>query len=62
EAGLDFLLADEEPCLLEVVIPAEEKVFPMIPAGKGQADMIQFRDLDRILAERDARRAEAQKG
>lgn len=52
ESGLEFMLADRESCILEVVIPAEEKVFPMIAAGKDQADMLQFQDLQHILAER----------
>lgn len=54
--ALDEFLADENGYLLEVVIPADEKVFPMIPAGGGQEALIQFRDLDRVLAERDAKR------
>ena len=45
EAGIDFLLADDGPAFLEVVIPSEEKVFPMIPGGKTQRDMIQFSDV-----------------
>jgi acetolactate synthase-1/2/3 large subunit len=45
DQGIDFLLADDGPAFLEVVIPSDEKVFPMIPAGKSQRDMIQFSDL-----------------
>ncbi|MBW7856985.1 MAG: biosynthetic-type acetolactate synthase large subunit [Leptonema sp. (in: Bacteria)] len=45
EAGIDFLLADNEPAFLEVVIPSDEKVFPMIPAGKSQKDIVQFSDV-----------------
>lgn len=45
EAAIDFFLEDDEACFLEVMIPAEEKVFPMIPAGKSQKDMIEFADL-----------------
>jgi acetolactate synthase I/II/III large subunit len=48
QKGLDFFLKDDESCLLEVVVPAEEKVFPMIPAGKSQKDMIEFKDLSRL--------------
>ncbi|EPG75665.1 acetolactate synthase, large subunit, biosynthetic type [Leptospira fainei serovar Hurstbridge str. BUT 6] len=44
-SAIDFLLEDDEACFLEVMIPAEEKVFPMIPAGKSQKDMIEFADL-----------------
>jgi acetolactate synthase-1/2/3 large subunit len=46
EDGLAFMLKDDGPCVLEVMIPAEEKVFPMIPAGKSQKDMIEFKDLE----------------
>ncbi|PJZ70060.1 acetolactate synthase, large subunit, biosynthetic type [Leptospira perolatii] len=45
DKGIDFLLEDNKACFLEVMIPAEEKVFPMIPAGKSQKDMIEFRDM-----------------
>lgn len=45
DQGIDFLLKDDGPALLEVVIPSEEKVFPMIPAGKSQRDILQFSDL-----------------
>jgi len=43
--GLDFFLKDHKSALIEVMIPAEEKVFPMIPAGKSQRDLIEFKDL-----------------
>ncbi|MEQ8352937.1 MAG: biosynthetic-type acetolactate synthase large subunit [Leptospiraceae bacterium] len=45
EKGLDFLFHDDGPALLEAVIPADEKVFPMIAAGKSQRDMVQFSDI-----------------
>lgn len=45
DLGIDFLLKDDGPALLEVVIPSDEKVFPMIPAGKSQRDILQFSDL-----------------
>ncbi|MBL8018618.1 MAG: biosynthetic-type acetolactate synthase large subunit [Leptospirales bacterium] len=48
EAGLDFFLKDDEPAILEVMIPADEKVFPMIAAGKSQRDLIQFSDLKNL--------------
>ncbi|MCX7999804.1 MAG: acetolactate synthase large subunit, partial [Leptospiraceae bacterium] len=48
DSGIEFMIKDDEPCVLEVVIPAEEKVFPMIPAGMSQKDMIQFRDLEKL--------------
>ena len=52
EDGLEFLLKDgKEPALLEVLIPAEEKVFPMIQAGKDQKDMILYQDLEAMLKE-----------
>ncbi|MES0491064.1 MAG: biosynthetic-type acetolactate synthase large subunit [Leptospirales bacterium] len=42
EAGLDFLIDSKEACLLEVMIPASEKVYPMIPSGHKYEDMIAF--------------------
>jgi len=48
EEGLNFFLQDEGPCVLEVMVPAEEKVFPMIPAGKSQKEMIEFKDLEKF--------------
>jgi len=44
EKALDFLFKDDGAAFLEVMIPAEEKVFPMIPAGMSQKEMIEFRD------------------
>ncbi|WP_210410066.1 biosynthetic-type acetolactate synthase large subunit [Leptospira langatensis] len=44
EKAIDFFLEGDEARILEVMIPAEEKVFPMIPAGKSQKDMIEFSD------------------
>ncbi len=51
-AGIEFLLHDNGPSFLEAVIPSDEKVFPMIAGGKDQKDMIQFSDVQKILAER----------
>lgn len=48
EKGLDFFLKNENAALIEVMIPAEEKVFPMIPSGKSQTDLIEFKDLGRM--------------
>lgn len=45
DSGIEYLLSENGPAFLEVVIPAEEKVFPMIPAGKSQRDMILFSDI-----------------
>ena len=51
--GLEFLFGDSsKSAFLEVVIPAEEKVFPMIAAGKSQRDMIQFSDFQEMEKER----------
>jgi acetolactate synthase I/II/III large subunit len=44
QSALEFLFKDDEAAFLEVMIPAEEKVFPMIPAGMGQKEMIEFKD------------------
>ncbi len=43
--ALEFFLGDDGPAILEVVIPEDEKVFPMVPAGKSQRDIIEFADL-----------------
>jgi acetolactate synthase-1/2/3 large subunit len=53
DQGLDFLLRDDHPGILEVVIPADEKVFPMIAAGKSQRDMLQFSDMKRQIQARN---------
>jgi acetolactate synthase-1/2/3 large subunit len=44
DKGLEFLFRDDKSALIEVMIPAEEKVFPMIPAGMSQKEMIEFKD------------------
>ncbi|TGK01106.1 biosynthetic-type acetolactate synthase large subunit [Leptospira semungkisensis] len=44
DKAIEFFLEGDEARILEVMIPAEEKVFPMIPAGKSQKDMIEFSD------------------
>ena len=56
QGGLDFMFGDDEPALLEVVIPADEKVFPMVAAGHDQRDMLQFSDLARLMAEKQSRK------
>jgi len=43
EGGIDFLLNTKDICLLEVMIPEAEKVYPMIAAGKRYEDMIEFK-------------------
>ena len=48
DEGIEFLLSENGPTFLEVVIPAEEKVFPMIPAGKSQRDIILFSDVYKV--------------
>ncbi|HRG46231.1 MAG TPA: biosynthetic-type acetolactate synthase large subunit [Leptospiraceae bacterium] len=50
DKALEFFLKDDKSALLEVVVPAEEKVFPMIPAGKSQKDMLEFKDLASLKA------------
>ena len=52
DEGLQFLLKDDGPAFLEAVIPAEEKVFPMIPAGKNQNEMVQFSDVKKMIEQR----------
>lgn len=48
DKGIEFFLKDENAALIEVMIPAEEKVFPMIPSGKSQKDLIEFKDLGKM--------------
>ncbi|MEM7181993.1 MAG: thiamine pyrophosphate-dependent enzyme, partial [Spirochaetota bacterium] len=48
EQGIEFLLKDDKSAVLEVIVPAEEKVFPMIPAGQSQKEMIEFKDLETL--------------
>ncbi len=48
DKGIDFFLKDDGSALIEVMIPAEEKVFPMIPSGKSQKDLIEFKDLAKL--------------
>lgn len=44
DQALEFLFKDDKAAFLEVMIPAEEKVFPMIPAGMSQKEMIEYKD------------------
>ncbi|MBX7059989.1 MAG: biosynthetic-type acetolactate synthase large subunit [Leptospirales bacterium] len=55
EDALAEMLADDEAYVLEAMIPSDEKVFPMVAAGKDQRDMLQFKDIQKLLAERKAR-------
>ncbi|MCR9142471.1 MAG: biosynthetic-type acetolactate synthase large subunit [bacterium] len=56
DGGLEFMFKDDEPALLEVVIPADEKVFPMVAAGHDQREMLQFSDLARLMTEKENRK------
>ena len=38
EGAVDRLMAAGGPALLEAIVPLEENVLPMIPAGQGQTD------------------------
>jgi acetolactate synthase-1/2/3 large subunit len=42
EEGIDFLLKSDGPCILEVMIPQKEMVYPMIASGKKYEEMIEF--------------------
>ena len=42
ESGLKFLLDTNDCCLLEVTIPEEEKVYPMIASGSKYAEMVDY--------------------
>ncbi|MDH5681819.1 MAG: thiamine pyrophosphate-dependent enzyme, partial [Spirochaetota bacterium] len=44
EEGIDFLLNSEKTAILEVIIPEEEKVYPMIPAGQPYDTIIDIDD------------------
>ena len=46
EAMLDAWLASDGPCLLEVLIPEMDNVYPMVPAGGALADMFGYVTLD----------------
>ncbi|MFN3230000.1 MAG: acetolactate synthase 2 catalytic subunit, partial [Asticcacaulis sp.] len=41
EAGLDWLLAEEGPALLHVLIDPRENVWPLVPPGKSNAEMME---------------------
>ncbi|MDH4199477.1 MAG: biosynthetic-type acetolactate synthase large subunit [Spirochaetia bacterium] len=42
EQGIDFILDSKDACLLEVMIPDYEHVYPMIASGHRYEDMIEF--------------------
>ena len=42
ESGLRFLLETDDCCLLEVSIPEEEKVYPMIASGSKYEEMVDY--------------------
>lgn len=42
DKGLDFLLDSKDCCILEVAIPQEEKVYPMVANGATYKDMVDF--------------------
>ena len=42
EEALDFLLNTKDVCLIEVAIPREEKVYPMVSSGTGYREMVDF--------------------
>jgi acetolactate synthase I/II/III large subunit len=42
EKGLDFLMSTDDSCLLEVAIPQQEKVYPMIANGSTYEQMVDF--------------------
>ena len=44
EKGIEFLLTTNGPALLNVIVPAGENVFPMIPAGKTYDDLMDYED------------------
>ncbi len=63
DTGLEFMLKDRtKPSILEVVIPQDEKVFPMIAAGKSQRDMVQYRDMADEIKKRAEARARKNNG
>ena len=42
ESGLEFLLQTNNCCLLEIAIPEEEKVYPMIASGSKYEEMVDY--------------------
>ena len=39
-AGMDFLFTTDGPALLDVFIPEDENVYPMVPGGKRLDEMV----------------------
>ena len=44
EEGLDFLFGTEDSALLEITIPEDERVYPVVPGSKGLDQMILGRE------------------
>lgn len=44
DVALKDAIASNKPCIINCEIGRDEKVFPMIPAGKGYDNMITFDD------------------
>ncbi len=44
EKGIDFILKSDQGVILDVMIPEEEKVYPMVPAGAALYEMIDIDD------------------
>lgn len=44
EAGLDFLFGGDDSALLEIAIPEDERVYPVVPGSKGLDQMILGRE------------------
>lgn len=44
EAGLDFLFGGDDSALLEITIPEDERVYPVVPGSKGLDQMILGRE------------------
>jgi acetolactate synthase-1/2/3 large subunit len=45
EKALEILIKSKGPSLLDLVVPEEENVMPMIPAGRGQTDFYEEQDI-----------------
>jgi len=60
---LETVFASKEPCIVDIAVDVEEHVYPMVPAGGNNADMVlsKEQDMERMAAERAAM-AKAQKG
>ena len=44
---LEQVFRSKEPCIVDIVVDAEEHVYPMVPAGGANKDMVLSKEQDR---------------